>query len=192
MLPPATTASVTSPTTSSTPPHLPTIASELNIPAPPFVVADPIISPTVSELRYSPSPADLVAAEEFERKLYRLVRSSERWCEVDPETPEKSPVEFKMATVHAQWDLIKHGDLSAIEDFICDLHMQYQAGMNLYVKLQGMSAPNARYLHPDQVASALHAVFTITNDLSECMSALQFTAWEKEIYLAGVKQKKGF
>lgn len=97
-----------------------------------------------------------------------------------------------MAGLHAQWDSIKHGDVVAIEEFISDLQMQYRAGMNLYLKLQRLTAPDARYLHPDQVGSVIHAVFTITNDLAECMSALQFMGQEKEIYLAGVKQQKGF
>lgn len=142
-------------------------------------------------LHYSPTHADLLAAEDYEAKLYAVIRRCEAWCELDPDNPESLPVQIKMARLHREWDAIEHGDVPATEEFLHDLSVEHAAGLKLFHKLEKLMAPEARYLHPKQVASVVHSVFTMANELSECISAVQFLQWEKEEYLHSVKREKG-
>lgn len=154
-------------------------------------VIEPAAAPETAYLLYSPTPSDLVSAEDYEARLFAVVRRSEAWCEFDPSKAQTAPVELKMARLQGEWDKIAHGDVLAAEEYVRSVRAQREAGTKLFRKLEKLMLPTARYLHPKQVASVLHAAFTITNDLVECISALQSLQWEKEVYLKGIKHQKG-
>lgn len=155
--------------------------------------ASPPASPAMENQIYFPTLGDIHEAEEYETKLRKLLRECECWSEFEHDVPlgtVQAPLDSIMARLSSEWETLTHGDIFQIQSFVDDIRVKHTAGMKLYHRLEKLTQPKARYLHPQQVSFVLDAVFTWTTNLSECLEAIQTLAREKEVYIVSLKRRK--